>query len=175
MTDDAEDKRAAVAQEAAQFLRERRSLIMATVDAEAMPEASYAPFVRTEDNAFYVYVSDLARHTRNLREQSRVSILLIEDEQSSAQLFARKRLTFQCDAHVVERETPKWTEVLDSFDKKFGQVMDMLRPLTDFHLWRLQPKSGRFVKGFAQAFRIEGATLDEFRHINDAGHSTKPT
>lgn len=172
MTDDAMDKEARARDEAAAFLLNFRSAVLATVDGDGTPEASYAPFVRLDDNAFHVYISDLSKHTGNLRTTPKASVLLIEDEDTAGQVFARKRLTFRCDASVVERESPEFNRILDAFDRKFGDVMEMLRPLQDFRLFRLAPTGGVFVKGFAQAFRIEGSTLAQFRHINDVGHQS---
>ena len=44
-----------------------------------------------------------------------VSIMMIEDEEHSKQLFARKRLTFDATAVVVERDTPSlWNDVITS-------------------------------------------------------------
>ncbi|MEM7251256.1 MAG: pyridoxamine 5'-phosphate oxidase family protein [Pseudomonadota bacterium] len=169
---DASNREARLRSEAASFLAEFRSAVLSTVDENGEPEASYAPFVRLDDNAFYVYISDLSKHTRNLRETPKASVFLVEDESTAAQIFARKRLTFSCTATMIERETPDWTRVLNQFDEKFGEVMEVLRPMQDFRLYRLAPQGGIFVKGFAQAYRITGPSLDEISHINDVGHQS---
>src|SRR5574343_191925 len=80
-----------------------RTLQLATVDADGQPNASYAPFVLLEDG-YYVLISTIARHARNLLQVPRVSLMLIEDESTSRELFARKRLTFDARADKVERD-----------------------------------------------------------------------
>jgi len=158
------------AEEALRFLESFASVVISSVSTQGAPEASYAPFVRLDDNAFYLYISQLARHTGNLSATGRASLLLVEDEAGAGEVFARRRLTFACSASIVTRGSSRWTEILDVFDRKFGEVMKMIRPLEDFVLFRLDPESGRYVRGFAQAYRFEGSELDRFRHITDVGH-----
>ena len=40
------------------------------------------------------------------------------------------------------------------FQRKFGKVFDMIRPLPDFVLFRLIPDGGLYVRGFGQAFEV---------------------
>ena len=155
------------AEEAAALLGSFKTLQMATASASGEPEASYAPFVRTGDNAFYICVSDLSRHTAHLVATGRASVLIIEDESASAQLFTRRRLVFECDAEQVERGTERWLAIMDRFERKFGEVIQLIRPLADFRMFALSPRRGVFVKGFGQAFRIEGPALDALRQVSD--------
>lgn len=104
--------------------------------------------------------SELAAHTRNLREQRRVSVLFIENEAESRSLFARKRTTYQCTAHHVPRSDVLFGPILDAFSRKFGNLVDTLREPGDFHLYRLHPLRATYVAGFGKAFVIEGETLD---------------
>ena len=158
------------ADEARSFLAGFRALQLATVSADGEPEASYAPFVMRADGAMCVYVSELARHTANLRARGRASVLFAAAEADSPELFARVRLTFACAAHHIDRDSEPFEELLDRFDAEFGEVMKMIRPLEDFHLFALVPESGTYVRGFAQAYRFVGAQLREFGHIRDRGH-----
>jgi putative heme iron utilization protein len=91
--------------EAGEFLAGFRSILMATTSADGVPDASYAPFVRIDDNAFYVNLSELSTHTGNLLTTPRVSVMLLQAENDTKQLFARKRLGFDADAKVVERDS----------------------------------------------------------------------
>ena len=155
------------ADEAMAFLGSFKTLQMATASAAGEPEASYAPFVRTGDNAFYICVSDLSRHTGHLTATGRASVLIVEDESAAAQLFARRRLVFECGAEQVERGTERWHTMMDLFERKFGEVIGLIRPLADFRMFALAPRGGVFVKGFGQAYRIAGPALDALRKVND--------
>jgi heme oxygenase (biliverdin-IX-beta and delta-forming) len=163
-----------LAAEARVFLARFRTLLMATVSADGTPEASYAPFVRPDDNCFYVYVSGLSRHTSNLDATGRVSVLFIEDERDVKQLFARTRLTFDCRAELIERESKRWQAIMEMFQDTFGNVVELIRPLTDFKLFRLRPQKGIYVRGFAQAYRVSDAAIADIEHIRDATGNTKP-
>jgi len=153
--------------EAGTFLAAFRSLVMATVSADGVPDASYAPFVRIDDNAFYLNLSELSAHTGNLSSTPRVSVMFLQAEQDTKQLFARKRLSFDADAIMVERDSQRWQQVMDIFAIKFGDIVDLIRPLQDFKLFRLQPRSGIYVRGFAQAYPLQGDALEQLRGIND--------
>lgn len=148
------------------------SLLMATTSSDGEPNASYAAYIR-QDSDFYVFVSELAAHTRNLKEHGKVSVLFIEDEASSKNLFARRRVTYQCEARHVARESDGFTPILDLFAEKFGALIGTLRDLKDFHLYRLHPLKATYVSGFAKAFVIEGDELDNVRHLTDVGHRTE--
>ena len=153
--------------EAGEFLARFRTLLMATVSEEGVPDASYAPYVRIDDGAFYVNLSDLSTHTRNLLSTPRASILFVQPEDDTKQLFARKRLSFDADADVIERDTDVWNRIMDLFETKFGEVMDLIRPLQDFRLFRLQPRSGVYVRGFAQAYPLTSDDLRVIHRVND--------
>jgi putative heme iron utilization protein len=153
--------------EAGEFLATFRSLMMATVSADGVPDASYAPYVRVDDNAFYVNLSELSTHTANLLSTPRVSIMFLQAEGDTKQVFARKRLSFDADAALVDRDSPPWGQVMDLFAVKFGDVIDLIRPLQDFKLFRIQPRSGIYVRGFAQAYPISGPDLEQLGRVND--------
>ena len=153
--------------EAGEFLAGFRSVLMATTSADGVPDASYAPFVRIDDNAFYVNLSELSTHTRNLLATPRVSVMLLQAENDTKQLFARKRLSFDAEAEVVERDSTRWCQVMDLFADKFGDIVDLIRPLQDFKLFRITPRSAVYVRGFAQAYPIDASQLELLRRVND--------
>ncbi|HDU8578412.1 heme utilization protein HutZ [Vibrio antiquarius] len=151
-----------------EFRQERRTLQLATVDAEGRPNVSYGPYVQNQEG-YFVLISKIARHARNLLENPNVSLMMIEDEESSKQLFARKRLTFDAVANVVERDTEMWQQVVGQMKERFGEIIDGLSQLEDFVLFNLKPESGLFVKGFGQAYQVSGDDLVDFVHLQE-GH-----
>ncbi|MFA0112395.1 heme utilization protein HutZ [Vibrio sp. 10N.261.46.E11] len=151
-----------------EFRQERRTLQLATVDQDGRPNVSYAPFVQNQEG-YFVLISDIARHARNLKANPQVSLMMIEDEESSKQLYARKRLTFDAQASVVERETELWTQVIGQMQERFGEIIDGLSQLQDFSLFNLKAENGLFVKGFGQAYQVSGDDLVDFVHLQE-GH-----
>jgi heme oxygenase (biliverdin-IX-beta and delta-forming) len=136
---------------AAKLLSSCKTLVMATADKNGAPNVSYAPFVHRAP-PLYVYTSSRSRHTRNMMETAKASVMFIEDEARTRNFFAR--FTCQCSVELVGRETTEWRTVMSLFKRKFGKVFDMIRPLPDFALFRLTPDDGLYVQGFGQAFEV---------------------
>ncbi|GAA5644975.1 MULTISPECIES: heme utilization protein HutZ [Vibrio] len=151
-----------------EFRQQRKTIQLATVDEEGRPNVSYAPFVQNQEG-YFVLISEIARHARNLQVNPHVSLMLIEDEESSKQLFARKRLTFDAIASVVERDSPLWAQVIGQMQERFGEIVEGLSQLQDFVLFNLKAERGLFVKGFGQAYQVSGDDLVDFVHLQE-GH-----
>lgn len=151
-----------------EFRQERQTLQLATVDHEGRPNVSYAPFVQNQEG-YFVLISKIARHARNLLENPHVSLMMIEDEESAKQLFARKRLTFDAVAKVVERDSELWHQVIAQMEARFGEIVSGLSQLEDFVLFNLKAEQGLFVKGFGQAYQVSGDDLVDFVHLQE-GH-----
>jgi putative heme iron utilization protein len=118
---------------------------------------------------YYVYVSELAAHTAHLLQGKTCSILFIEDESQSKNIFARRRLTLECQVEKIERETALFNSLMDRFADKFGNLVDVLRSLQDFHLFCLSPEKANFVAGFAQAYCLEGKDFAQIRRREGRG------
>ncbi|WP_434360362.1 heme utilization protein HutZ [Parasalinivibrio latis] len=154
--------------EIAEFRQTCRTLQLATVDADGQPNVSYAPYA-LGGKAYYILISELARHTQNLLEQPVLSLMMIEDEVNSKQMFARKRLTFDASVMQVSRDTEEWSQGIDALHRRFGEIVSGLSSLADFHLFRLTPVKGLFVKGFGQAFEVSGDDMVDVVHLKE-GH-----
>ncbi|NDJ25243.1 HugZ family protein [Nostoc sp. B(2019)] len=143
------------------FTEEFQSVIISTVSAQGIPNSSYAPYMMDDAKNIYIYVSGLASHTKNIYVNPHVSVLFIEDEAQTNQIFARRRLSFDCTAALIERETDKWNEIVEQFQERFGQIIEVLRGLGDFRIFQLTPSEGRFVIGFGAAYHISGDNLHQ--------------
>ena len=147
-----------------EFMLQFKTLMLATTNAKGEPESSYAPFVQ-QDNRYFIYVSELASHTSNLLEQGKASVMFIESEETASNLFARRRATLPVTVEPIERNSPLWEEVMATMEETFGETIQMIKPLTDFHLLALTPQSATYVKGFGKAFVLEGEELSEITHL----------
>ena len=152
------------------FIEARKSLHISSLQADGTPYASYAPFA-IGDNCLYVLLSDIALHAVNLQHHPVASILLIEDEESAGELFARLRINYRVEACLVERESPEWAHGIATMVERLGERVQGLSELDDFRLFRLEPRGGRYVKGFGRAYTIGGHTLsgEELSHLR-GGH-----
>ena len=136
----------------------RKTLMLATLNAKQQAEISVTPFIKQGLN-FYIFISELASHTQNLKAQPELSIMLIEDEQDTANCFARKRLTYQCQAQEIPRTEANWDKLISEFEAQHGKTVSLLKTLSDFHLFELQAQCGNYVQGFGQAYSLSGEQL----------------
>jgi len=144
-----------------------RSVVLCTVDESGVPHSGYTPFM-FDGKDIVVFVSQLSLHTRDLLATRQAAAMLIADEADSAQIFARTRVSYQCEAVVVGRDSDEYEDLLTRFEQVHGKTVALLRSLPDFVLFRLQPCSGQFVMGFGQAYRLTGDLLDTFEHATSA-------
>lgn len=136
------------------FLESFQILVMASLTPEGEPHASTAPYVRME-NDFYILISTVAQHGRNLLANPNVSLLFAEDESQCVQPFARKRVTIEANVSEIIRDDDVCERVIDLFKLQFDpELIASLSQMGDFHLFKLSPKSGSVVMGFGKAYRL---------------------
>lgn len=160
-------------QEILDFIDSRRSLHLATITHEGDPYTSYAPFARG-DECLYILISEIAVHALNLQANPRASVMIIEDEDSAGELFARLRVSYQMDAQLQDVESEGWKEGIKVLAQRHGERINNLSQLADFRLFKLVPRKGRYVKGFGKAFDLIGGSLaaEKISHLKD-GHKKR--
>lgn len=142
------------------FIDPFQSVVIGTVDAEGLPFSSYAPFVHY-DHRFYIYISDIATHAKNLKRNKKSSLFFIEDESQAANIFARKRISLQCTAALIPRDAALFSPVMARFSDKFGEEMvSMLMKMADFNLYELAAFAGEATYGFGEAYRVGGEYME---------------
>ncbi|GAD88602.1 MULTISPECIES: heme utilization protein HutZ [Vibrio] len=145
-----------------------KSLQLATITKDGLPHVSYAPFA-FNNAGYYILVSDLATHGKNLKSNKNVSIMMVEDEACANNVHARKRLTFDTTAEHLDKSSQQGIEGVQALQQRFGEMAQNLAKLGDFNLYKLTPSNGRYVKGFGQAFNVSGNDLVDFLHLSE-GH-----
>lgn len=166
--------------EAIAFAQGFQSVSLATLGEQAQPDISYAPFIHDELKAIYLLVSELAKHTHNMRNNPQVSMMFIEPEEHAAQIYARKRLIIQGRAEWLSCSGSNDSEnsvnrsaaeeaLLCRFESRHGSIIKMLRTLSDFKLVKLVPHEIRFIQGFGRAYSGESVMS------SDTGEVTLPS
>ena len=151
------------------FKQRQQSLMLATVDNHQQPNVSYTPYALA-NGSFYILISDLAKHGRNLKNHPQLSVMMVEDEQQAQSIFARKRLTFEVKARLIDRSDSEFAVGIQALTDRLGEMAEQLAKLADFNLYQLTPQKGLFVKGFAQAFEISGEDLTAVTWASADGH-----
>ncbi|WP_080780000.1 pyridoxamine 5'-phosphate oxidase family protein [Chryseobacterium phocaeense] len=169
--EEANRKARPVAPKVKELIDRTQSIILATADAEGNPNSSYAPFVQL-DNTFYILVSFMAKHTKNLADGRKASLMFIEDESATKQIYARERLTVETTPSQIERDSETWNTVVAKLKETHGKVVDVIADMQDFILIALQPVRGSYVNGFGSAYFVD-EKLDILEHRNDVNHQSK--
>ena len=137
----------------ANLIRNTRIAALGTLH-DGEPNLAMVAFVTDDDfSAFYIHVSALGRHTRDMRADPRVSLLIAQTDDGRPDPQTLARLSLSGTAGVLPRTDPHYARAKHNYQAHFPEA-EQLFSLGDFDLWRISPKSGRFVAGFAQAFNI---------------------
>ena len=161
-----------------EFLEPIKSLTISSLDEKGYPFSSYAPYVKY-NNKYYVYLSLMAKHSSNLTQNKVASIFFCEDEQDCKNIFAKKRVSIQCETKRLEQDTQEETTILNEFRNRFGKNMvDMLKKMKDFYLFEFTPFYGEVVFGFGKAYNLGGDNFQDFVErenstSNGHGYNTK--
>ena len=133
------------------LLKNQKSLMISSLGKDQNPEISYAPFVML-DNKIYVYLSKAANHYYNLRDNHKCSVMIIEDESAAKTIFARARVSFNCESNMMDSVSD---EIFSKFDEVHDAKMMSMFKKMDFDMFELEIKSGKLVKGFGQAYEVK--------------------
>ena len=142
----------------AQLIRETRVAALATIHNGEPNLAMVAVAVEDDFSAFYIHVSKLGKHTGDMESDPRVSLLLNETDDRRADPQTLARISIQGIADILPRNAANYASVKAIYLTRFPEA-EQLFHLGDFNLWKITPKSGRFVAGFARAFNIVPDTL----------------
>ena len=141
------------------LLTKQKSLYIASVDSQGEPHSSTSPFV-LNDKKIYLLLSELSLHCQNILNQKKISILVVQDENAADEIFARTRVSWSVKHTEILRETETFNKILGLMKNQLSPVVQMLKGLKDFHLFELEPHSGRLILGFGKAYSLEGFSID---------------
>lgn len=141
------------------LINDQRALHLASIDAEGNPHASTTPYI-TLNGKIYIFISELTQHCKNLMSASKLSVLLVEDESKTDQIFARNRVSWSVSYLRIERDSDHFDQIISKMNTRLGSTVEMLKNLKDFHLYELTPKNGRLILGFGKAFNMNGMIIE---------------
>ncbi|MDO5668063.1 MAG: pyridoxamine 5'-phosphate oxidase family protein [Alcaligenaceae bacterium] len=140
-------------------LHQQKSLLIASLNADGSPLISYAPFYE-HNGMFYIFISYLAEHTPNLIERPQASMMLLQDEEQTNNLFVRARVRYEVNCRVISRDQSLFDEVLLGLEARQGKMVSLLRSLGDFYLIALEPIEGSLVVGAGAAYSFKPGIMD---------------
>lgn len=142
------------------FIKNIQTAIIGTLDKNNHPFSSYAPYVH-DNHRFYVYISDIATHAKNIQANPKASLFFAEDESKTSNFFARKRVSLQCESVKIARGSERFEMVLGLFSEKFdSKMVETLKKMTDFNLYEFKTVYGEATFGFGKAYFVGGEHMD---------------
>lgn len=136
----------------ARQLLNRQSLgVLSThsADVAGYPFGSITPYILSYDGEPIMLISDIAQHTRNIKQNPKVSLIVFE--QNAAVPQASGRLTWIGDAErldsVEEAIRRRYLRYFPSAESYFATH--------DFAFYTIRLRRARFIGGFGQIFWIE--------------------
>lgn len=156
-----------------EFISSFKSCLLSTLTKENLPFSSYAPFVY-HDHCYYIFISDIAKHSKNIKNNPNLSLFFIEDESVCENIFARKRVQLDATAQLVNKESGKFKTVIELFEKQHGATVNVLKEMNDFNLFEIIASSGEAVFGFGKAYNVGGTHCNELLQREGVkGHQRK--
>lgn len=123
------------------------------------PAVSMVPFVLPRgQERLVVHVSELAPHTRDMREHPRVGLLVMAEPAAGVMPQALPRVALQADAVTLPRDGADHAAARSAYLERFPDAA-LTFELADFSLVALQPVSARLVAGFGRAEALVGEAL----------------
>lgn len=148
-----------------QLLQLQGCLSLATQTDQGDPLCSTAPYA-WQAPYFFILASTLAEHGPALQQaaqtQRTIAWMIVQDEHNSRQPYARTRLMLKGHVEQLNESTDqRYRTALDQLQQRHGEVVSVLSQLDDFSMFALNPKEGRWITGFGQAWRIDDAHLTQ--------------
>lgn len=132
------------------FLAEKKTLSLSTLDEAGKPWTSTSPYVVVEDK-IYLFIGKIAEHYSNMKRDSRVSLMVVSSVEEAMNPFVLKRATFQSDAReIADIPEDLWTRWKERFQE---HLLVQLRSM-GFSLFEIPLSQGRFVTGYGKAFDV---------------------
>ena len=142
----------------AQLIRNTRVASLATLRDEA-PQVSMAAYIYSDDfSAFYIFVSRLAQHTVDMQKDNRVSLMICETDDNRTDPQTLARVSIRGKAENIQAGEPGYSPLKQKYIERFPES-EKLFSLEDFSFWRISPRGGRYVAGFAKAYNITADAL----------------
>ena len=123
------------------------------------PFVSMVPYALLPNGrGFVIHVSRLAAHTKDMLASPAVSLMVVAAPSPELPAQARARVTIQGEARQCLDTDPDHAEAKRVYLSRFPQSEQMFG-FADFSLFVIDPRTARFIGGFAQATSLGAETL----------------
>lgn len=130
------------------------------------PFASMVPFAAALHDGlvtFVTHVSGLSAHTRDMRANPDVCLMITAPESAGVPPQALPRISIVGRAEFVGVEHPGHDRLKAAYLGRFPDAVDFFA-FADFSLVAIEPESARFVAGFARAMSLSADAIAASLH-----------
>ena len=124
-----------------------------SADVAGYPFGSITPYILNYNGEPIMLISDIAQHARNIKQNSKVSLIVFE--QNAVDPQASGRLTWIGDAELLN---PADTTIRRRYLRYFPSAASYFAT-HDFAFYTIHLRRGRFIGGFGQIYWIEAADM----------------
>lgn len=149
------------AQKAHDLLKEGDGGILATINGDK-PYVSSTPFVLNKEGQPVIFISDLARHTKNLDKNGNAS-LIVNKPDADGSYFNGSRVTLSGEFVIVD-DADEIATLRKIYMDRYKEAEEWA-DLGDFNYYKLDIKDIYFIGGFGE---IHGIELDDYKKALDA-------
>nr|WP_136250970.1 DUF2470 domain-containing protein [Ningiella ruwaisensis] len=134
-------------QQARALMRAQHSGVLSTnsLSMKGFPFGSVTPFLMSESGDLIIYASDIAQHSRNMKNDSHVSLCVHDANEQDSQASARVTVLARAVADEVSKELQHQYFSLFPQAKKYVQAHD-------FRFYLLKTERVRYIGGFGDIF-----------------------
>lgn len=145
----------------ARLIRTQRIAALGTIS-DTGPLVSMVLYVAAADlSLFCIHVSQLAQHTQAIRQDRRVSLMIVEPDSGETDPQMLARVSIRGDATETPPMAGNYEDVKSAYLAKFPRAAVNFG-LGDFILYCIKPRNARYVGGFGKIFDL---AAEDFRHI----------
>ncbi len=144
----------------ATLIRSQRWAGLATADENGAPQAAMVAYAfNSKFTEFYIHVSQLSQHTKQMLAQAKISLVISEPDIGEGDPQTLARLSISGLVSIIERDSREYEAAKLAYLNRLPTA-EQLFGFGDFVLFALAPESIRFVGGFAQAHSGTNKTLE---------------
>jgi putative heme iron utilization protein len=118
--------------------------------------------VNEKFSEFYILISQLAKHSKNITDNKNISLMICQPETEADNPQTLSRVSFTGIAQLIEKNTEEYLSANNSYLIK-NTTAEMYFGLGDFQLYKLEIDKARFVAGFAKTFNLSKESLQNLK------------
>ena len=126
-----------------------------SVEVEGFPFGSVTPYSLSDTYNPLIYISNIAQHTKNILNDNRVALTILEPGQAAYQDPQKHgRVTVIGKAMAVTDSEESASELLQHYFQRFPES-ESYKYAHGFQLFRIDPIRIRYIGGFGKIFWLE--------------------